>query len=178
MDFPKIYKFLSATFLLLSSTSYAFEINDLKKIIECQSDQETYTSFTSEYDENLSALGFKRIEDSDQPFIYLYKTNQPIELFGLKTNEIALAGQGITAVFRNVNVQQLSKKFNIPQHPDFKTLPFFRGVRTVKTEPATADSFTVYHNLNLSEMTGKSQMTLLGCTYETDREEMEKMLKE
>lgn len=50
----------------------------------------------------------------------------------------------------------------------------FRGVRTVKTEPATADSFTVYHNLNLSEMTGKSPMTLLGCTYETDREEMEK----
>lgn len=178
MYFPKLYKFLSATCLLLSSTSYAFEINDLKKIIECQSDQETYTSFTSEYDENLSALGFKRIQDSDQPFIYLYKTNQPIELFGLKTKEIALAGQGITAVFRNVNVQQLSKKFNIPQHPDFKTLPFFRGVRTVKTEPATADSFTVYHNLNLSEMTGKSPMTLLGCTYETDREEMEKMLKE
>jgi len=55
---------------------------------------------------------------------------------------------------------------------------FFRGVRTVKTEPATADSFTIYHNLNLSEMTGKSPMTLLGCTYETDREEMEKMLKE
>lgn len=58
MYFPKIYKFLSATFLLLSSTSYAFEINDLKKIIECQSDQEIYTNFASEYDENLSALDF------------------------------------------------------------------------------------------------------------------------
>ncbi|MGB9039542.1 MULTISPECIES: hypothetical protein [Acinetobacter] len=178
MYFPKIYKFLSATFLLLSSTSYAFEINDLKKIIECQSDQETYTNFASEYDENLSALGFKKVDDPEQPFIYLYKTAQPIQLFGIKTHEIALAGQGIVAVFRNANVNQLSKKFDIPQHPDFKTLPFFRGVRTVKTEPATADSFTVYHNLNLSEMTGKSPMTLLGCTYETDREEMEKMLKE
>ncbi|GAM31115.1 hypothetical protein P23_1623 [Acinetobacter calcoaceticus] len=163
---------------MLSSTSYAFEINDLKKIIECQSDQETYTNFASEYDENLSALGFKKVNDPEQPFIYLYKTAQPIQLFGIKTHEIALAGQGIVAVFRNANVNQLSKKFDIPQHPDFKTLSFFRGVRTVKTEPATADSFTVYHNLNLSEMTGKSPMTLLGCTYETDREEMEKMLKE
>ncbi|WP_045433296.1 hypothetical protein [Acinetobacter calcoaceticus] len=178
MYLPNIYKFLSATFLLLSSTSYAFEINDLKKIIECQSDQETYTNFASEYDENLSALGFKKVNDPEQPFIYLYKTAQPIQLFGIKTHEIALAGQGIVAVFRNANVNQLSKKFDIPQHPDFKTLSFFRGVRTVKTEPATADSFTVYHNLNLSEMTGKSPMTLLGCTYETDREEMEKMLKE
>ncbi len=107
----------------------------------------------------------------------MYKTNQPIELFGLKTNEVALAGQGITAVFRNVNVQQLSKKFDIPQHPDFTMLPLFRGVRTIKTEPATSDSVTFYHNLNLSEMKGKKPMVLLGCTYEADREEMEKMLQ-
>ncbi|MFK8984577.1 hypothetical protein [Acinetobacter seifertii] len=178
MHLPKIPSILSLILILLSSSSYAFERTDLKKIIECKSDYSTYSDFASEYDENLTALGFKRIEDSDQPFIYLYKTNQPIELFGLKTNEIALAGQGITAVFRNVNVQQLSKKFDIPQHPDFTMLPLFRGVRTVKTEPATSDSVTFYHNLNLSEMKGKKPMVLLGCTYEADREEMEKMLQE
>ena len=165
---------LSACMLLTSVTfaEHSFNTQQLQNLIECKSNVDGYHAFVENYEQQLKQLGWQRKDDANQPFLYIYKSKQPLNIFGHPTQEIALAGQGVVAVYRNTDYRPLAKELSIQQHPEFVGIPLFRGEKTIKTEPATAERFTFYHKLVLSEMTGKSPMSILGCIYEPDRAEV------
>lgn len=171
---------LSLACIALSPTAFTQTIaaiateQHLKDLIECKSNSASYTAFTEDYENNLAQLGWKRKDDPHQPFLYIYQHKQALNVFGRPTQEIALAGQGVVAVYRNTDYKPLAKQLGIQQHPDFEGIPLFRGEKLIHTEAATADRFTHYTKMILSEMTGKSPMIILGCTYEFDKAEFEK----
>lgn len=169
---------LSFACVSLSTTAFAknsaaITTQQLQDLIECKSDATAYTAFTEDYEKSLAQLGWKRKDDPNQPFLYLYQHKQALNIFGHPTQEIALAGQGVMAVYRQTDYKAFAKQLGIQQHPDFEGIPLFRGEKLIHTEPATADRFTYYTKMVLSEMTGKSPMTILGCTYEFDKAEFE-----
>nr|WP_174506806.1 hypothetical protein [Acinetobacter sp. Marseille-Q1620] len=158
---------------LFSFTAHAaLTAEKLQNLIECKALHKDYVSFSDEYMQGLKDLGWKHVDAPEHPFIYLYKNEKPVTFFGLPTQEIALASSAITAVYRNVDVQKLSKQFDIPRHPDFESSPVFRGEKIVRTEPATAETFTYHDKLILSEMKGQNPIVLLGCSYEADENEV------
>lgn len=172
-----IIKLITPLLLTVSIPTFAAPQNSLttqqlQNLIECKSDVDGYHAFGENYEQQLKQLGWQRKDDANQPFLYIYKNKQPLNIFGHPTQEIALAGQGVVAVYRNTDYRPLAKELSIQQHPEFVGIPLFRGEKIIKTEPATADRFTFYHKLVLSEMTGKSPMSILGCTYEPDRAEV------
>ena len=163
-------------FITLQQAS-ATTTEELQEIIECKTNAHHYREFTGDYEEQLQKLGWKRKEDPEQPLLYIYQHKNPIQLFNKPTKEIGLTGNAVVAIYRDTSVQTLSKQFGISQIPEFKMLPVFRGEKLIATEPATEDSFTTYKKLVLSELKGKSTLVVLGCSYEPDRKEMEKMLE-
>jgi hypothetical protein len=164
---------LSLTSLFMYQASHALTTNELKAIIECKSDTDHYQKLTEDYEKNLSQLGWKRKDDPEQPFLYIYHHAKALDVFGQPTHEIALAGQAVVAVYRNTDYKPFAQKFGISQHPELINIPIFRGEKIVRTEPATSDRFTFYNKLVLSELTGKSKMSILGCSYEPDKAEAE-----
>lgn len=173
--------FMAACFMLfgvsLSSVTHAqITQTDLKNLLECQSDYQHYSALTDDYEKQLSQLGWQRVENTDQPFIYIYQSSKPTPFFGLSTQQIGLTGNAIVAILRDVDVQSLAKRYALTQHEFFQSAPYFRGEKTLRTETPEDEQIPVHHKLMLSEMTGKDPIVLLGCNYELDREAMEKAL--
>lgn len=171
---------LSFACISLSATAFAqngsaITTQQLQDLIECKSDATAYTAFTENYEQSLAQLGWKRKDDPHQSSLYLYQHKHALDVFGHPTQEIALAGQGLMAVYRQPDYKAFAKQLSIQQHPDFEGISVFRGEKLIHTEPATADRFTFYTKMVLSEMTGKSPMTILGCTYESDKAEFENL---
>ncbi|MEB3767217.1 hypothetical protein [Acinetobacter sp. MD2] len=159
-----------------TSQVHALNQTELNQMIECKASHQQFSNLGVDYEKQLKKLGWMRITLPDQPFIYVYKNAKPVTLFHRPTHEIALSGNAILALYRDENVQQLAQEFKIPEYTEYGKLPFFRGVKKLRTE-AGGDGDISYHiNLNLSEMQGKSSFILLGCSYEPDREEMERLL--
>jgi hypothetical protein len=77
--------------LAASSVFAAPTAQDLKRILECQADYDTYHDTLLDYDKALGQLGWKRHDDPHQPFIYIYKNKQAVEFFGMPTQEIGLS---------------------------------------------------------------------------------------
>ncbi|MEB3753267.1 hypothetical protein [Acinetobacter sp. MD2(2019)] len=158
------------------SQAHALSQNELKQMIECSASHQQYAALGADYEKEFKTLGWKRINLPDQPLLYVYKNAKPINLFGHATHEIALSGNAILALYRDADVQQLAQQFKIPEYTEYGKLPFFRGVKKVRTERGVDGDVSYHINLNLSEMQGKSNFVLLGCSYEPDREEMERLL--
>ncbi len=144
----------------------------LQNLIECKAMHKDFVAFGDEYIEGLKNLGWEHVDTPDQPFIYLYRNNKAVSFFGMPTKEIALASSALTAVYRDVDINKLSEKFDIPRKTNFIDNSVFRGEKIAKTEPATKDTFTYYNKLILSELPGQDPMTLLGCSYEVDEKEV------
>lgn len=176
MTFQKLsLSLIYAATVLFTQVAFATTTEQLKQLIECKSDAEGYHAFAEDYEQQLKQLGWQRKDDPNQPLLYIFKHAKALNVFGHPTQEIALAGQGVVAVYRNTDYKPLAKELNIQQHPEFVGIPLFRGEKLVATEAKTADRFTFYHKLVLSEMTGKSPMSILGCTYEPDQNEVDEM---
>lgn len=175
----KNLKLVSAGVLvtLAMSQAHALTQQQLTQMIECQATSQQYMNLGFDYEDHLKKLGWKKIEIPDQPMLYVYKNAKSVQLFGRTTHEIALSGSAIFAVFRDANVKQLAQQFKIPEYTEYGHLPFFRGVKKVRTESVGDEKMTYHVNLNLSEMRGKQPLVLLGCSYEPDREQMEKLFK-
>ncbi|QIO06997.1 hypothetical protein [Acinetobacter shaoyimingii] len=170
--------FLGLTTLFIHQSSYAISNDELKAIIECKSNTDHYQELTEDYEKTLSQLGWKRNDDPEHPLLYIYHHTKALDVFGQPTQEIALAGQAIAAVYRNKDYKPFAQKFAISQQPDFVNIQIFRGEKLVRTEPATPDRFTFYNKLVLSELTGKSPMSILGCSYEADKAEAEALFND
>ncbi|MGE8573271.1 MAG: hypothetical protein ACN6NW_14720 [Acinetobacter amyesii] len=162
--------------LAASSVFAAPTAQDLKRILECQADYDTYHDTLLDYEKALGQLGWKRHDDPHQPFIYIYKNTQAVEFFGMPTQEIGLSSNAVFAIYRQADVKKLAQKYGIEQHPMFANMPFFRGEKILRTEAETDDLHAINHKLSLSEMTGKSPMILLGCNYEFDQGSIEDAL--
>lgn len=160
-----------------SSLSFA-ETNStqLKNLIECQSNYQQYSGLTEDYEKNLGKLGWHRIENADQPFIYLYENKKPASFFGQSTHQIGLTGNAIVAIFRHVDANKLAQQHGLTQHEFFKAANYFRGEKVLRTETPQDEHIPVHHKMMLSEIPGKDPLILLGCNYELDREAMEKAL--
>ncbi|WP_168378149.1 MULTISPECIES: hypothetical protein [Acinetobacter] len=167
---------LASTAFVVINAVAAPTSSELKQVLECQSDYDHYHQALSNYEEDLPKLGWKRLDDPHQPFIYIYKNIQAVEFFGMPTHEIGLSSNAIFAIYRQADVKKLAKKYGIEQHPMFANMPFFRGEKILRTEAETDDLHAINHKLSLSEMTGKSPMILLGCNYEFDQGSIEEAL--
>ena len=167
---------LTVSIQAMASSHDSFSTENLKNLIECKASVDDFRAFTEDYEQHFKQLGWQRKDDANQPFLYIYQNKQPLDVYGHPTQEVALAGQGVVAVYRNTDYQPFAKALSIQQHPDFVGIPLFRGEKLIKTEPATADRFTFYIKQVLSEMTGKSPMSILGCTYEPDKTEVDAMM--
>ena len=167
---------LTVSIQAMASSHDRFSTEQLKNLIECKASVDDYQTFAEDYEPYFKQLGWKRKDDPDQPLLYIYQNKQPLTVYGYPTQEVALAGQGVVGVYRNTDYQPFAKELEIQQHPDFVGIPIFRGEKLIKTEPATADRFTFYIKQVLSEMSGKSPMSILGCTYEPDKTEVDAML--
>ncbi|NHB58045.1 hypothetical protein G9F32_08420 [Acinetobacter sp. 194] len=179
MNFKKItLTLLGLTIFLMQQNTFALSTDELQAIIECKSDTDHYQQLIEDYEKNLSQLGWKRNDDPEHPLLYIYHHTKALDVFGQPTQEIALAGQAIAAVYRNKDYKPFAQKFAISQHPDFVNIQIFRGEKLVRTEPATPDRFTFYNKLVLSELTGKSPMSILGCSYEADKAEAEALFND
>lgn len=172
----RISTLLTASAFAASSVFAAPTANELKRVLECQSDYDDYSQVLSDYEKDLPKLGWKPHDDPHQPFIIIYKNKQPVEFFGMPTQEIGLSSNAVFAIYRQADVKKLAKKYGIEQHPMFADQPFFRGEKILRTEPETDDLHAINHKLSLSEMTGKSPMVLLGCNYEFDQGSLEEAL--
>lgn len=162
---------------LFSSVSFAETTNtQLKNLIECQSNYQQYSELTEDYEKNLGKLGWHRIENGDQPFIYLYENKKPASFFGQSTHQIGLIGNAIVAIFRHVDANKLAQQHGLTQHEFFKAANYFRGEKVLRTETPQDEHIPVHHKLMLSEIPGKDPLILLGCNYELDREAMQKAL--
>jgi len=171
-----IYVALSSTAFVVTNAVAAPIANELKQVLECQSDYDHYHQVLSNYEEDLPKLGWKRHDDPHQPFIYIYKNTQAVEFFGMPTQEIGLSSNAVFAIYRQADVKKLAQKYGIEQHSMFAGLPFFRGEKILRTEAETDELHAVNHKLSLSEMTGKSPMILLGCNYEFDQGSVDEAL--
>lgn len=167
---------VATSFLAASSIIAAPTTQDLKRILECQADYDTYHDTLLDYEKALGQLGWKRHDDPHQPFIYIYKNTQAVEFFGMPTQEIGLSSNAVFAIYRQADVKKIAQKYGIEQHPMFANMPFFRGEKILRTEAETDDLHAINHKLSLSEMTGKSPMILLGCNYEFDQGSIEDAL--
>ena len=167
---------LTVSIQAIAASHDRFSTEQLKNLIECKASVDDFQTFAEDYEQYFKQLGWQRKDDADQPLLYIYKSKQPLNVYGHPTQEVALAGQGVVAVYRNTDYQPLAKALGIQQHPDFVGIPICRGEKLIKTEPATADRFTFYIKQVLSEMSGKSPMSILGCTYEPNKAEVDAML--
>jgi hypothetical protein len=173
---PILLSAFGCSAFLFSQQTLATSVNELKAIIECRTNSDGYQAFADDYENELKNLGWKRQDDPNQPFIYIYKNSTPIKVFDKSTTEIGLTGQAVVAIYRYREVEPLAKKYGFTQHPALVDFNYFRGEKLIETEPATEDSFTIHKKLMLSELPGKSPMSILGCNYEPDRAEMENLL--
>ncbi len=75
--------------LAASSVFAAPTAQDLKRILECQADYDTYHDTLLDYEKALGQLGWKRHDDPHQPFIYIYKNKQPVEFLACQPKRLA-----------------------------------------------------------------------------------------
>ncbi|ALH94519.1 hypothetical protein [Acinetobacter equi] len=179
----KTSTFLSICLVFISSfslTSSIFAITtlELQNLVQCNNlNIEDYRHFSDHYDEKLRQLGWKQDFNLSQYPIYIYTHSKPFVFFERPTQEIAISRNTFTAIYRDVDIQDLSNTLDIPPSPFLNNSSRFQGEKLVHIVPATNHHLTYYIKQVLLEVENSSSTALLGCRFEIDKAEMEKLLR-
>lgn len=105
----------------------------------------------------------------------------PIEVYGMKTNEMVLTLGGMLATVKNQDTKTLAKKYGIQQSPMFQNAPYFSGEKIVKTDQANAKAEKSFRKMTLVELNPLAEdgdhKTYIGCVYISEFEQKEQEAK-
>lgn len=174
--------FVSILFFILplfsSHAVSAITMSELQNLVQCNNTHmKDYRHFSDDYEKNLEHLGWKPDHAAHQDPIEIYTHQNPFIVFERPTQKIAVFRNTLTAVYKDVNINDLSTDLEIPASPFLDNSSQFQGERLIHIEPATSDHLTYYTKLVLLEVEDLPETALLGCRYEVDKAEMEKLLR-
>nr|WP_320131419.1 hypothetical protein [uncultured Holophaga sp.] len=109
-------------------------------------------------------LGIRKLENGN-PFMEEYRLPSPIEVFGHRTDRIALAGSGILAILPGVDPDRMARELHLPESYRSGTKVMFARVITDRLEDEGGLRTQVKITLNLSTVTTHPGCVLVGTDY-------------
>lgn len=170
---------LCITMLCMGITSTTFADHkfnqNLEKFIECKSTFSNFLDLSDNINKKLNDQHWQTKKGVNL-FKYNFISKKPIIVFGMKTNEISVAGSGIYAVYQTQDILALANKFQISQSPYFKDKPYFSGEKVIHIENKKDPLNRSYLKLTLFEMLSEDQQryeTYFGCQYISELEKIQ-----
>lgn len=144
---------------------------DLTRLISCQDQPEAFLSLAIAVQEPLNAvsLGWRPLPQTNM-FMTEYTLNQPVTVFGHRSDRIAFAGSAVMAVLDLPDPRPLAKQLALETAVDTPEKAMFgkellsEEFQDAKTGKAMVRSAV----LSVSNVTSHPGKTLVGCTYSID----------
>lgn len=144
---------------------------NLARLISCQDQPEAFLSLAIAVQEPLNAvsLGWRPLPQTNM-FMTEYALNQPVTVFGHRSNRIAFAGSAVMAVLDLPDPRPLAKQLELETAVDTPDKAMF-GKELLSEEfqdPKTGKAMVRSAVLSVSNVTSHPGKTLVGCTYSID----------
>ncbi|UJB21613.1 MULTISPECIES: hypothetical protein [Lysobacter] len=141
---------------------------ELTKVLTCQASRAEYMRFASAltdvyYDKpaQLVLAGWKKVEDANA-FVAMIDMPEPVTVYGHKSRQLMLAGQGMLAVVDGDHADALAKQLKLGAGGE--PLAGHIRVRDVRTE-ALGDGIEAKIVQTVSTITTHPGKTMVGCEY-------------
>ena len=173
--------FITSILILATNSTFAdaqFNTN-IQQFLECKKTLKDYYDLGFEFEDDLKKNGW--IKSDSNLLSYTFKSKVPIEVYGMKTNEMVLTLGGMLATVKNQDTKTLAKKYGIQQSPMFQNAPYFSGEKIVKTDQANAKAEKSFRKMTLAESNPLAEdgdhKTYIGCVYISEFEQKEQEAK-
>lgn len=144
---------------------------NLARLISCQDQPEAFLSLAIAVQEPLNAvsLGWRPLPQTNM-FMTEYALNQPVTVFGHRSDRIAFAGSAVMAILDLPDPRPLAKELALETAVDTPDKAMF-GKELLSEEfsdPKTGKAMVRSAVLSVSNVTSHPGKTLVGCTYSID----------
>lgn len=144
---------------------------NLARLISCQDQPEAFLSLAIAVQEPLNAvsLGWRPLPQTNM-FMTEYALNQPVTVFGHRSDRIAFAGSAVMAILDLPDPRPLAKQLALETAVDSPEKAMF-GKELLSeefTDPKTGKAMVRSAVLSVSNVTSHPGKTLVGCTYSID----------
>jgi|GEM_PF-69420 len=151
---------------------------NLARLISCQDQPEAFLSLAIAVQEPLNAvsLGWRPLPQTNM-FMTEYALNQPVTVFGHRSDHIAFAGSAVMAILDLPDPRPLAKELTLETAVDTPEKAMF-GKELLSEEfidPKTGKAMVRSAVLSVSNVTSHPGKTLVGCTYSIDPLEEEEV---
>lgn len=142
---------------------------DLGALIECRGSYEAFMQLAPVQADPLAAVALGwRPQAQANPFMLEYRLNTPVEVFGHRTDHIALAGDAILAVLDLGDPRVLARELRLETGIDTPQKALF-GLEVRAEEVAAEDGGWIESAvINVSNVDSHPGKTLAGCSYSRD----------